>query len=378
MTNILEKEFKKGNSYISIYTRNSVDGPSDYYRVIQYTSQLNRKFVIHDALSRKLFQLNLNLKASLLKKLVQVWLYVVICIRRTGSIVYDLIYKPEIIIVQREIFPRWIPCIFSVLEELLFRGKKIIWDFDDEISAAGEISKREKQILEINSSNIIVTSGYLKKTISYNQRYKVDLLPTTDHIMDDVPFDLINQKRLRQYKSVVRIVWVGTSSNLYNINRVIDYIDQAAKVIFDKQRKQLILTVVSNIPYKKDTKYLKICNREWSRENAADAMLEAHIGIMPLVSNRITLGKGGFKLIQYLSAGLPIIGSDVGYNRKIINSKNGFILSDDMTAWVKAIVQLSSDEKRWLEYSKDSLEAYNRDFNYEQNLLYWKNLLRLK
>ena len=107
-------------------------------------------------------------------------------------------------------------------------------------------------------------------------------------------------------------------------------------------------------------------------------MLEAHIGIMPLVSNRITLGKGGFKLIQYLSAGLPIIGSDVGYNRKIINSKNGFILSDDMTAWVKAIVQLSSDEKRWLEYSKDSLEAYNRDFNYEQNLLYWKNLLRLK
>ena len=283
MTNILEKEFKKGNSYISIYTRNSVDGPSDYYRVIQYTSQLNRKFVIHDALSRKLFQLNLNLKASLLKKLVQVWLYVVICIRRTGSIVYDLIYKPEIIIVQREIFPRWIPCIFSVLEELLFRGKKIIWDFDDEISAAGEISKREKQILEINSSNIIVTSGYLKKTISYNQRYKVDLLPTTDHIMDDVPFDLINQKRLRQYKSVVRIVWVGTSSNLYNINRVIDYIDQAAKVIFDKQRKQLILTVVSNIPYKKDTKYLKICNREWSRENAADAMLEAHIGIMPLV-----------------------------------------------------------------------------------------------
>ncbi len=50
------------------------------------------------------------------------------------------------------------------------------------------------------------------------------------------------------------------------------------------------------------------------------------IGIMPLPDSPFERGKTGYKLIQYMACGLPVVASPVGANRTIVADEiNGFL-----------------------------------------------------
>ena len=55
-------------------------------------------------------------------------------------------------------------------------------------------------------------------------------------------------------------------------------------------------------------------------------IISAHIGIMPLPDNDFTRGKGGFKLIQYMSTAMPVIASAVGFNKQIVTKDFGYLV----------------------------------------------------
>jgi glycosyltransferase involved in cell wall biosynthesis len=61
---------------------------------------------------------------------------------------------------------------------------------------------------------------------------------------------------------------------------------------------------------------------------------------MPLPDEPWARGKCGFKLIQYMASGLPVIASSVGVNKDIVDDGvNGF-LSDSNEQWVEALERL--------------------------------------
>ncbi len=72
----------------------------------------------------------------------------------------------------------------------------------------------------------------------------------------------------------------------------------------------------------------QIRNIRWTRERATEEALDSHIGIMPIDNSKMSKGKGGFKLIQYLSVALPVAGSAVGINNSIISDEVGRRISD--------------------------------------------------
>ena len=64
---------------------------------------------------------------------------------------------------------------------------------------------------------------------------------------------------------------------------------------------------------------------------------------MPLKDDTWSEGKCGFKLIQYLSLGIPAVANSVGVNKIIIeHGVNGF-LADDEAHWKEALVLLLKD-----------------------------------
>jgi len=66
---------------------------------------------------------------------------------------------------------------------------------------------------------------------------------------------------------------------------------------------------------------------------------------MPLPDEPWTLGKCGYKLIQYMACGKPVIASAVGANIEIIDhGKNGFLVESEKE-WVKALTVLSEDKE---------------------------------
>ncbi len=51
-----------------------------------------------------------------------------------------------------------------------------------------------------------------------------------------------------------------------------------------------------------------------------------HIGINPMPENERTRMKAGFKMLQYMAAGLPVVSSPVGVNKELIqHGENGFL-----------------------------------------------------
>jgi glycosyltransferase involved in cell wall biosynthesis len=64
------------------------------------------------------------------------------------------------------------------------------------------------------------------------------------------------------------------------------------------------------------------------------------IGLMPLTADEWSEGKCGFKLIQYLSLGIPSVSSSVGVNKKIIEEGVNGYFADCDEDWYNSIEKL--------------------------------------
>lgn len=82
---------------------------------------------------------------------------------------------------------------------------------------------------------------------------------------------------------------------------------------------------------------------DWSEESEVAELQRMDIGIMPIPDQPWARGKSGYKLIQYMACGLPMIGSPVGVNCEIVrDGENGF-LAGNMNDWREALERLMSD-----------------------------------
>lgn len=361
-----------GRKYISVYVRNSQNGPSCYYRIIQYIEKMQEfSFKINNGFSKKIFDRNLKLRGKRFYNFFQIYAYVYICCSRLVCFIRDVINKPPIIIIQRETIPRIISPLHVWLLNKMALNSHIIWDFDDNIFT-GEISNIERTILEEKSDCIIVTNQYLKDTIDKAYQEKVYILPTTDKTLREHDIKAAIEKRKEIYPEMINCIWIGVPINLYNLQSVLPFLEQAGKKL-RQQGKQLILRVLCSKDFEFQSKYVKIENISWSRNAVVNALYDSHFGIMPLNDNEFTRGKGGFKLIQYMSAALPVIASPVGYNNEIINSTFGFLAEG--SSWISSIVCLSEDVNKWSEYCVNAYAEYNKHFNYKSGLKLWRNII---
>jgi len=81
----------------------------------------------------------------------------------------------------------------------------------------------------------------------------------------------------------------------------------------------------------------------WSEQTEVASITSFDIGIMPLVDEPFERGKCGYKLIQYMACGLPVVASPVGVNRQIVeHGVNGF-LAETPQQWEHALLTLLAD-----------------------------------
>ncbi len=88
---------------------------------------------------------------------------------------------------------------------------------------------------------------------------------------------------------------------------------------------------------------LPVETRPWSEAGEVPEIQRFDVGIMPLPDEPFERGKCGYKLIQYMGCGLPVVASPVGVNAQIVEpGVNGF-LADTQTEWVRALETLRAD-----------------------------------
>lgn len=83
--------------------------------------------------------------------------------------------------------------------------------------------------------------------------------------------------------------------------------------------------------------------RAWREEDEIADVQSMDIGIMPLPDEPWTRGKCGYKLIQYMACGLPVVASPVGVNTQIvIPGRSGFLARSE-GEWREALAKLLGD-----------------------------------
>jgi glycosyltransferase involved in cell wall biosynthesis len=302
------------------------EGPSSRYRTFNYLVyfkkqgyDLNVKPLFYNGYVRDLYN-NKKSFFKILSSYIKRFIFLV-----TNKKKYDLL------IIEKELFP-FIPYFF---EKMLLGNTSYTLDYDDAISAKYKNMKLFKffynqKINKLSKKSLFTTVGnywYFKEIESNNLKY----LPT---VIDINNYKLQKLKTKNSLKPI--IVWIGTPSTVKYL--------EILKDVFRKLSKEydFILRVIG-ADY--NISGVNVENLEWNKEKEFLYLVNSDIGIMPLYNEYWEYGKCGFKIIQYMASGLPVIATPLPANKEIIiNNKTGF---------------LATDEEQWYFYLKKMLKDKN-------------------
>lgn len=137
----------------------------------------------------------------------------------------------------------------------------------------------------------------------------------------------------------IRLVWIGSASTLPFLERLRPVLEKIGAA-----HKNVVLRIIADAFFDLENMTVEKC--PWTLDGQIRALQECDIGLSPLPDNRFTRGKCAFKMLQYFSAGLPVIASPVGVNELFVKESRAGLLASADDEWVSAVQTLISDRAR--------------------------------
>ncbi len=236
-------------------------------------------------------------------------------------------------------------------------GKKIIYDFDDAImynpkhperNSASHFRpfRRTARLADL----VIAGNSYLAEHARiFNNHVKI--LPTG---LDTSAF---KTKPIRKTDDNIRLAWIGSKSTLRYLVAIKPALEEIG-LRFDN----VILRMICDEFF--DLSNLKVEKRHWSQKTEVADLVTCDIGLAPLLENRFTKGKCGFKILQYAAAGLPVVASPVGINSEYVKERNTGFHATTLDLWIDRVALLIKNRQLRESMGKNGLElAKNFDID---------------
>ena len=159
----------------------------------------------------------------------------------------------------------------------------------------------------------------------------VEVVPT---VVDMRRYGAVRQKKLATNVDIdlPRVVWIGSPTTVQYLQLIREPLQELAS------RRPFILRVIGGGTVDIPGVQLEIL--PWSEFTEVENISDCQVGVMPLLDSIWEKGKCGYKLIQYMACGLPVVASDVGVNAEIVRDGEAGYLVSNSHEWVDTLDKL--------------------------------------
>ncbi|NQU85503.1 MAG: glycosyltransferase family 4 protein [Mariniphaga sp.] len=273
----------------------------------------------------------------------------------------------DLVWVEKEMIP-WVP---SLIELGLFHKRvPLVVDYDDAIfhrydqsrfSAVRFLLGKKIDAVMRRADLVIVGNDYISERAKQAGAKFIKLIPT---VVDISRYTVPITDPERPFT----IGWIGspiTAPYLYPLTTLLSDLAHSKNI--------RILAIGAN---PEQVSSLPIETRPWSLKKEVEEIQHFDIGIMPLPDEPFERGKCGYKLIQYMACGKPVIASPVGINTKIVQEGvNGF-LAETHEQWSSAFEQLYFDSSRRIQMGMEGRKLVETQYSMQINAPKIEKLLR--
>jgi glycosyltransferase involved in cell wall biosynthesis len=243
----------------------------------------------------------------------------------------------DLLWIEKEALP-WLPVWLEKL--LLPNSTPYVLDYDDAVfhyydqhrnSFVKYLFAGKHPALIRGAAMVVAGNEYLADFATQAGARRVEMVPTV------IDLDRYPTARLRPHKANETppcIGWIGqraTASFLTPYKSLFERMSAAGQARF------------TAIGIDARSLGLPMDSIAWSEETEVHSIANFDVGIMPLLDEPFARGKCGYKLIQYMACGLPVVASPVGVNCQIVeHGINGF-LAETPAQWEQALQALLAD-----------------------------------
>ena len=312
---------------VLLLSRYSFLGASSRYRFYQFVPHLEKKGISITAISL----LNDEYIITLYKKRKMNWINIFYAYGKRFFFLFKNARRYELLWIEKELFPglpAWVE------KGLAYFNIPYIVDYDDAIFHNYDMNPkllvrlllRNKIDTVMRNANLVIAGNdYLMERAVYAGAERIEKLPT---VIDLQRYSLAPPPN----NECFIIGWIGSPSTA----RYLQLIRPALAAVCANRRARVVLVGSGEI----ELADVPVEIRKWSEDTEVSNLKSFDVGIMPLQDSQWENGKCGFKLIQYMGCGRPVVGSSVGVNKKIIQQGvNGFQATTN-EEWIEALETL--------------------------------------
>jgi len=237
----------------------------------------------------------------------------------------------DLIIVHCELFP-----FFPAWVERLLLRIPYIYDFDDawflryqigRFASLQPILGNKFNHILAGASAVIAGNSYLA---DYAGKFNLNVVQLPSVV--DTNRYLIKE---RKPNFIFTVGWIGSPSSNNYLTHLIEPLERLAlsmplRFIAIGGGKVALIEGV------------EVVEKPWNESTEIDEINKFDVGLMPLPDDDWARGKCGYKLIQYMACGVPVIASNVGANKDIVSSDLGFLVGNS-SEWLSALETLGTD-----------------------------------
>lgn len=244
------------------------------------------------------------------------------------------IARADVVFVQKKL-------LTGILGALVRRmAKRLVFDFDDAImykEAETKEASRHRQfrrfVTTVRRADLVICGNRYLAGQTGNLCKNLRILPT---VVDEHLYVPRPAPDVAPVKEGPVIGWIGSRHTLPYLKAIAPVLQQVCGAVPGARLK-----IVADDFF--DLEGVEVLKKEWrSGEEVAD-LQSMDIGVMPLPDTPWCRGKCGFKLIQYMAVGLPVVCSPVGANADIVTDGREGFYARTPEEWGERLLRLLKD-----------------------------------